>query len=69
MNLTLKGARANLNLSQKQMAGLLGITRSKYGEIERDPGKARADTIRAIIKVLGLTPAAAYEMFFGGSAK
>lgn len=46
--------RMTRKLSQKDMAGLLGITQAYYGKLERNPGNISLDVAVKIKKIFGI---------------
>ena len=54
-NLKLKSARAGKDLSQEDMAGLVGVTRQTIGMIEAGKYNPSLNLCIAICKVLGKT--------------
>lgn len=50
---TLAECRAELGLTQEDVANKLGISRSRYGQIEHDPSNITVRQANAIAEVLG----------------
>ena len=55
MRLTLKDARRRALLTQEDVAGQLGVSKSAYRWYERNPGKMRVDVAYRFAKIVGLT--------------
>ena len=55
MRLTLKDARRRALLTQEDVAGKLGVSKSAYRWYERNPGKMRVDVAHQFAKIVGLT--------------
>ena len=55
MRLTLKDARRRALLTQEDMAGRLGVSKSAYRWYERTPGKMRVDVACRVAEIVGLT--------------
>ena len=54
MRLTLKDARRRALLTQEDVAGRLGVSKSAYRWYERNPGKMRVDVAHQFAKIVGL---------------
>lgn len=54
MQMSLRAARTNKELTQAAMAELLGISRETYVKIEADPARASVRMAQQIIDVLGV---------------
>lgn len=55
MRLTLKDARRRALLTQADVAGQLGVSKSAYRWYERNPGKMRVDVAYRFAEIVGLT--------------
>ncbi len=55
MRLTLKDARRRALLTQEDVAGRLGVSKSAYRWYERNPGKMRVDVAYRFAEIVGLT--------------
>ena len=50
-----KAWREHLKLSQKEVAGRMGITQAAYSQMENSPDKLRKDTLEKIAQALGIS--------------
>ena len=55
MRLTLKDARLRALLTQEDVAGRLGVSKSAYRWYERNPGKMKVDVAYRFAEIVGLT--------------
>lgn len=55
MRLTLKDARRRALLTQEDVAGQLGVSKSAYRWYEQNPGKMRVDVAYRFAEIVGLT--------------
>ena len=51
--MTLKELRIQSGKTQKEMADLLGVSRSTYARFERDPGSMSIPQAKAVCQLLG----------------
>lgn len=54
MRISVKAARINSGLTQKDVAERLGVAVSTYGAWEADPGRMTVRTVRELAGVLGV---------------
>lgn len=54
MRLTLKDARRRALLTQEDVAGRLGVSKSAYRWYERNPGKMKVDVAYQFAEIVGL---------------
>lgn len=47
--------REHLKLSQKEVAGRMGVTQAAYSQMEKAPDKLRRDTLEKIAQALGVS--------------
>lgn len=47
--------REHLKLSQKKVAGRMGITQAAYSQMEKAPDKHRRDTLEKLAQALGVS--------------
>lgn len=47
--------REHFKLSQKEMAGRIGITQAAYSQMEKSPDKLRKDTLEKIAYAMGIS--------------
>ena len=51
--LSLKQIRVEKNMSCEDVANLLGISRQRYSEIEKDPYKVKISTLDKVLQIYG----------------
>ena len=54
VGLVLRAVRKSAKLSQKQLAGKLGLSQNRVSELETNPGSMRVDQLLAVLSALGL---------------
>ena len=52
----IRNAREDMNLSQRDMAGLIPMNQSNYSKIERDVQEPSIEQLRRICQILNLNP-------------
>ena len=52
----IRNAREDMNLSQRDMAGLIPMNQSNYSKIERDVQEPSMEQLRRICQILNLDP-------------
>ena len=52
----IRSAREDMNLSQRDMAGLIPMNQSNYSKIERDVQEPSMEQLRRICQILNLDP-------------
>ena len=52
----IRNAREDMNLSQRDMAGLIPMNQSNYSKIERDVQEPSMEQLRRICQILSLDP-------------
>lgn len=56
MQITVKGARRVLGLSQAEVAESLGVSIPTYRRMENDPGCMSLDAAKKLVEILGVVP-------------